>query len=270
MTSAALRLPLAHAGEGATWQALLTLLALGLLVVVVLVASGVLDLEEPGDLILPLAGVAVLASLSGATSTVLSDMVGWAFPLGMVALAALLVAALTPLELSPTSPLLLGAVAIGAVAAVVLQGPIVRAWHPTTVGLDNAVLDDLAVEIVEPERDAVVPAEGFPVVVKATGGTLGNGFMASGPPEDLPRDPEQLAGLTITVVSSETGQSASFIGDPRQDCTRGCTEATYEVSVDAPGEWTVFVEAKTADTRAFTRTDGSSGAPTDSVTVTAE
>ena len=35
MTHAVLLAPLAHAGEGATWQALLTLLALGLVAVVV-------------------------------------------------------------------------------------------------------------------------------------------------------------------------------------------------------------------------------------------
>lgn len=268
MSPSGVTLPLAHGGEGATWQALLTLLAFGLLVVVVLVAFGVLTIDEPGDLILPLAGTAVLASLSGATSNVLSDWVGWAFPVGVIALVVLLVAASTPLHLSWASPLLWGAVVVGAVGAVVLQGPIVRAWHPTTVGQDNALLDDLAVEIVQPEPEATIPAGTFELAVRATGGTLGEGFVESG--TSAPSDPEDQVGLTITVVSLETGENDSFVGDPVEDCADGCDQATYEVTIDEPGEWSVFVEAKTADTRAFTRTDGSSGTPTASVAVTVE
>ena len=266
MTSTGLLAPLAHAGEGATWQALLTLLALGLVLVVVLVAFRVLTVDEPGDLILPLAGTAVLASLSGATSTVLSDWVGWAFPIGVVALITLLAVALSPLELSPTSPVLWGAVVVGTIAALVLQGPITRAWHPTTVGLDNAQLDDLAVDITRPEDGATVPSGTIELVVEATGGSLGEGFVETG----APADPEELVGLTITIVSLETGANESFEGDPVEECTDGCDAATYEVPLEEPGEWTIFVEAKTADTRAFTAPGGTSGTPTDSVTVTVE
>ncbi len=258
-------LPLAHAGEGATWQALLTLLGIGLVVVVVLAMFGVVTIAEPGDLILPLAGAAVLASLSGATSEILSDWVGWGFPVGVVALLALVVASLTRWDLGPPSPLLWGAVVVGMVAAVTLQGPIVRAWHPTEVGLDNALLDDLAVEIVTPEPDATVPAGTFDVVVEAAGGSLGDGFVDEG--GDVPEDPEERIGLTITVVSLETGENEAFPGDPQEDCAAGCDRATYPVTIDEPGRWTVFVEAKTADVRAFTRTDGSSGTPTASITV---
>jgi hypothetical protein len=268
VTMAGLVLPLAHAGEGATWQALLTLLALGLLVVAVLALFGVVTIEEPGDLILPLAGVAVLASLSGATSTVLSDWVGWAFPVGVVVLVALVLTSLTALDLSPTSPLLWGTVVLAVVGAVVLQGPIVRAWHPTDVGLANALLDDLAVEILAPEPEATVPTGTVEVVVEASGGTLGEGFVdAAG---TVPEDPEEQVGLTLTVVSLESGENTSQVGDPVEDCSDGCDRATYEVTIDEPGQWTIFVEAKTADTRAFTTTSGSSGTPTASVTVTAE
>lgn len=265
MSTVAALAPLAHAGEGATWQALLTLLAIGLVAVVVLAMFGVVTIAEPGDLILPLAGAAVLASLSGATSAVLSDWVGWGFPIGVVALLALVVASLTRFDLSPTSPLLWGAVVVGAVAAIALQGPIVRAWHPVDIGLDNALLDDLAVEVVEPAPEDTVEAGTFDLVVRATGGTLGDGFVDPG--GDVPADPEELAGLTITIVSLDTGENESFPGDPREDCASGCEQATYPVTIDEPGRWTVFVEAKTADVRAFTRTDGSSGTPTASVTV---
>ena len=263
----ALVLPLAHAGEGATWQALLTLLALGLVVVVLLVAFRVVTLEEPGDLILPLAGTAVLASLSGATSEVLSDWVGWAFPIGVVALLALVLASSTSLTLGWTSPLLGATVALAALGAVVLPGPIVRAWHPTEVGLDNALLDDLAISIEQPADGATLSTGPVEVVVEARGGTLGDGFDTTAAP---PGDPEELVGLTITVVNLDTGANDSVAGDPVEDCADGCDTATYEVTIDEPGEWTIFVEAKTADVRAFTRTDGSSGTPTANVTVTVE
>lgn len=267
MTATTLVAPLAHAGEGATWQALVTLLAFGLVAVVLLVAFGVIPVEAPGDLILPLAAAAVLASLSGATSSVLSDLVGWALPVGVVALLALLAVALTPLELSWSSPLLLGAVVVAAVGALALQGPLTRSLHPAEVGLDNARLDDLAVEIVQPPAEASVPAGTIEVVVEATGGTLGDGFVDAG---TAPEDPEEEVGLTITVVRLSTGENDSFAGDPVEDCTDGCAQATYPVTIDEPGEYSVFVEAKTADTRAFTRTDGSSGNPTTSVTLTVE
>lgn len=266
MTEVLVRLPLAHAGEGATWQALLTLLALGLVAVVLLVAVGVIRIEEPGDLILPLAGTAVLASLSGATSEVLSDWVGWAFPIGIVALLTLLLVALTTLRLSLTSPVLVGAVAVGAAAAVLLHGPITRAWHPSTVGLANAPLDDLMIEVVAPEDGASIEPGTVELVVEARGGSLGDGFVADGGPDD----PEEQVGLTITVVSLETGENTATVGVPLEDCADGCDRATYELTIDESGEWSIFVEAKAADTRAFTRTDGSSGTPTDSVTVTVE
>lgn len=259
-------LPLAHAGEGATWQALLALLSFGLVAVVVLVAFRVITVDEPGDLILPLAGAAVLASLSGATSEILSDTVGWAFPIGVVALGALVVAALTPLELSLTSPLLIGAVVAGAVGALALQGPITRAWHPTEVGRANALLDDLAVEIVEPDDGTTLSAGTFDLVVEATGGSLGDGFVDAG----APADPEEQVGLTITLAPRDAGETTAAVGHPTEDCSSGCDRATYSVTIDEPGEWDVFVEAKTADVRAFTRTDGSRGAPTDRITLTVE
>lgn len=260
-------LPLAHAGEGATWQALLTLLSLGLVVVLALAVAGVLTLEEPGDLILPLAGTAVLASLSGATSSVLSDWVGWAFPLGVVALVALVLAATSPLRLGLASPLTAVAVVVGAGAALALQGPITRAWHPQEIGLASAAIDDLQVEVVEPADGATVDTGPVDIVVRASGGSLGEGFVDEG---EGPDDPEEQVGVTITLVPLASGQGSSQVGDPQQDCTDGCDEATYTVEIPEPGEWTIFVEAKTADARSFTRASGSSGAPTARVTVEAE
>lgn len=250
-------LPLAHAGEGATWQALLALLSFGLVAVVVLVAFRMVTIDEPGDLILPLAGTAVLASLSGATSEVLSDTVGWAFPIGVVALVALLVAALTRLDLSLTSPLLFGAVVIGAVGALALQGPITRAWHPTEE-LQVAAVDDLEITIASPQDGATVPAGTVEVVVQVTGGTLGDGPVE---PSAAPQDPEERVVVNLSTLGSST---ETVIGDPVEDCSAGCDEATYQVTIDEPGSWDIYVEALTAASQRFAVT------PTDRVTVTVE
>ena len=91
--------PLAHAGEGAGWQALVTVLAAGVAVVFVLVAVGRITLDEPGDLILPLAGVAIVSSLAPMLSDTLSDAVTWTLPAGAVLLVGLLLAAFTRLDL---------------------------------------------------------------------------------------------------------------------------------------------------------------------------
>ena len=260
-------LPLAHAGAGATWQALLTLLSLGLAVVVILVLTRVVAIDEPGELVLPLAGVAVLAGFSGALGNILSDWVGWAFPIGVVALVVLLVHAVTSLPLTATSPLTVVAVAAALVGAYTLQGPIVRAWHPVTVGLASAPLDDLTVEIVQPAGDTTVAPGPVPVTVSVTGGSLGEAFSTTGA---LAQDPEELVGITLTAVSRETGESTSVAGDPQGTCSDGCESATFEIPINGPGEWTIFVEAKTSDARSFVSTEQSTGQVADSVTVTAE
>lgn len=250
-------LPLAHAGEGATWQALLALLSFGLVAVVLLATFRVITIDGPGDLILPLAGAAILASLSGATAELFSDTVGWAFPVGVVALVALLAAALTRLDLSLTSPLLIGAVVIGAVGALVLQGPITRAWHPSEE-LQVAAVDDLEITITSPQDGATVPAGTVEVVVQVTGGTLGDGPVE---PSAAPEDPEEGVVVNLSILGTST---ATLVGDPVEDCSDGCDEATYEVTIDEPGEWDIYVEALTAASQVFGVT------PTDRVTITVE
>ncbi|MEX1164618.1 MAG: hypothetical protein WEB03_13680 [Nitriliruptor sp.] len=125
-------LMLAHAGEGATWQALLVVSSLGMVIVFGLVLIGRVQMSQPDDLVLPLAGVAIVSSLAPLGGELLSDWVGWAFPIGVVALVALILAALTPLRLAFTEPATYGAVASAAIGAIALQGPITVAWHPPT------------------------------------------------------------------------------------------------------------------------------------------
>lgn len=121
---------LAHAGAGASWQAVVVLACAGLAVVVVLAAMGRLPIREGADLLLPLAAVSILSSVAPSASDVLSDAIGWALPIGIVALGALLLAATTDLELTPRSPLTMGAAVLAATAAVTLAAPLTDALHP--------------------------------------------------------------------------------------------------------------------------------------------
>lgn len=121
---------LAHAGEGASWQALLTVISVGMLVIFVLALVGRIQLETPGDLTLPIAAVAVLASLAPIAGDPVSDAAPWAVPAGVVLLVALIVAASTSRRLTPTSPLTIGTVVLAVVASLALAPLLVDAWYP--------------------------------------------------------------------------------------------------------------------------------------------
>lgn len=239
-------LVLAHAGEGATWQALLTLLSLGLVVVFVLVLVGRLRMQQPDDLVLPLAGVAILASLSGAVSSTLSDWVGWAFPVGATVLVALVLAAVTKSSLSWTTPLTLGTVAVAAVAAFALHDPIVRAWHPVAF----ASTDEVAVTILQPEDGDVVTTGTVDVTVAVEGDWQIGVPNASG---------ERLGVMRIFLDGFETDRV-----NPVENCTAGCSVATFPVELEEPGEVRLQVEFVALDGTQFVSTTF------DSVTLTVE
>lgn len=103
------------------------------------------------------------------------------------------------------------------------------------------------------------------MTVEVTGGSLGDGFSTAGA---VAEDPEELVGITLTSVSLETGESNSVAGDTEEGCADGCARATFEIPVGGPGDWSIFVEAKTSDVRPFVSTGQSTGQATDSVTVT--
>ena len=124
----------AHAGAGATWQALLTVVSFGVLVLFVMALVGRLKLDAPGDLTLPLAAVAVIASLAPVAGDVISDLAPWAVPAGAVLLVALVVAAATEWVLTPRSPLAIGAVVAAVVLALALGPTLVSAWYPNGFG----------------------------------------------------------------------------------------------------------------------------------------
>lgn len=229
-------LVLAHAGEGATWQALLTMLSLGLMVVFVLVLAGKLRMRQPDDLVLPLAGVAILAALSGAVSETLSDWVGWAFPIGVALLIALVLAALTKLSIGWTTPLTIGAVVVAAVAATTLYTPIIRAWHPVSFASD----ENIGVTIVEPSDGATVTTGTIDVVVTVSGDWQIGVPNASG---------ERLGVMRVFLDGFETDRV-----NPVENCTAGCSTATYRVQIDEPGEVRLQVEFVALDGTQFVST----------------
>lgn len=123
-------LPLAHAGPGASWQAVVTIICLGLVLLFVAVVAGWFEVREPGDLLLPVAAVVIIAGLGTGVSETVSDWVGWAIPIGVAAIGALVVATLTSLELTVRSRFVWGAVVVAVVAAILLTEPLTDALHP--------------------------------------------------------------------------------------------------------------------------------------------
>lgn len=251
---------LAHAGAGATWQAMLVLVSIGVALVVVGVASGRVPMDEPGDLVLPLAATAVLASLSGATANVVSDWVGWWFPAGVVALVGLVLASSTSLELSWRSPLAIAVVGLALASAVLLHRPIERAWHP----VDGQLRDDVEIAITAPEDGATVAIGTVEVVVEVTGGSVGGDDASGGPDGPDPEEGGRVVVAVDGVVTTEDGRPVA----PREDCSDGCTRVTFEVPVER-GPHVVSAEFLTAQGESFATTP--SGSPTlDLVTIAAE
>lgn len=135
---------LAHAGAGADWQALLTAITIGLLVVFLLALTRRITIDSFDDLVVPLAAIAVLSGIAGPmASGLLSDLVGYVVPAGAVVLLALLLAAGSDLELRWSSPLALAAASVAAISAILLGPRLSLAWHPPeTTGdtMDGAAL----------------------------------------------------------------------------------------------------------------------------------
>lgn len=250
---------LAHAGAGATWQAMVVLCSFGLVVVFLGVAFGRLRIEEPGDLVLPFAGIAVLASLSGATNSYLSDWVGWWTPIGVVALVGILVHTFTPLRLTPRSPLTWGLVVVAVVSSLFLHTPLETAWHPVPTGIQR---DDIEVTITTPANGTDVPIGPTVVTVQVTGGTIG-----PGPTDKPPVDPEELGVVQVFVdgilVADDDGRAA----EPNESCAQGCTTATWDVDL-ARGAHVVSVEFLASDLESFAANTAGS-ATVDLVTIEA-
>lgn len=245
---------LAHAGPGSTWQAAVVVAGVALTICVLLAAAGRLSLSGPGDLIVPLAVTAIAMSLGPLANVWLSDAIGWGLPLAVVCLVALVLGALTPLELTPAAPLTLGTVALAGVSIYLLAGPLTVALHPPVDLLPLA--EDVEVVIATPDDGAVVPAGAVEVTVEVTGGGIGPWTT---PLEDLPTDPEEAGSIRLFV----DGDPQEVSWDAACTVESPCSSVDVQVQVP-PGESQVTVE--------FVRGDGAPFAPlvVDRVTLTAE
>lgn len=242
---------IAHAGAGATWQAMVTLVSFGLVGVLLGVVTGRIRLDEPGDLVLPVAATAVLASLSGATNAFLSDWIGWWAPIGAVALVAIALHTFTAVELTPRSPVTIASAVIAIVAAVALHTPLEDAWHPVVTGMQR---DDVAIEITTPKDGSDIPLGATTVTVEVTGGTIGANSTSS-----RPDDPEEAGIVHVFVDGILATNDASRPLPPREDCSDLCTTATWDIDLDR-GSHVISVEFLSANLESFTTTVA--GSPT--------
>jgi hypothetical protein len=244
---------LLHAGAGSTWQAMVVVVGVVLAGVVLAAAIGRITISSRDDLLLPVAGAAIASSLGAVAHELLSDAIGWALPLAVVSLVALLLAAFTPLELRFPSPLAMGAVAVTIVAIVLLYEPLTVALHPPAELLPLA--DDSEVSIVAPSDGAEVAAGPVAVVVEVTGGSIGPGGV---PLAELPDDPEEAGALLVALVEVDEdgtlGDQTSIDPDTASSCTvaEPCEQVGFDVEVPA-GTYRLIVE--------FVRGDGLPLAP---------
>jgi uncharacterized membrane protein (UPF0136 family) len=254
---------LAHAGPGSTWQSMVVVAGVVLTGFVVAAGLGLVEVECADDLVVPLASTAIVSSLGTIAHEIVSDGIGWALPLAVVSLLALIVGALTRLDLRFPSPLPMGAIALGGVGAVVLYAPLTIALHPPPELLPLS--DDSSIMIVEPADGGTVegPVE---VTVEVMGGSLGPGRV---PLEELPEDPEEAGTLSIAIEEvrddDAVTQQQLLEAEYAEVCTvsEPCERVSFALD-PSPGTYELTIE--------FIRGDGVPLAPfvRDRITVTVE
>jgi hypothetical protein len=255
---------LAHAGPGSTWQAMVVVASVVLAGALLLAVIGRLSIADRDDLLVPLAAAAIASSLGPLAHEWLSDGIGWALPLGVVSLLAILLGALTPLELRLPAPLAMGSIALAVVSSVLLYPTLTGALHPP--GELLPLSDDSEVRIVVPADGEQVEAGPVSVVVEVAGGSIGPGQV---PLADLPDDPEEAGDLAVAIeeVREDGGatQQQRIEVDYAEECTLAapCDQVSFVVPA-GPGTWQLTVD--------FTRGDGTPLAPfvRDRVTFVAE
>lgn len=237
MTAPAL---LAHAAAGATWQALVVVVAGGLAVMFVAAVAGRLALSSGDDLILPLAAVAIVSSVAPAFSDALSDAVTWALPAGAVLLVTLLVATFTRLQLTLRSTLTWTAVALAIVLAVSLRPALTASLHPPVDALPGS--EDVTLAVVEPQPGATVPAGPLEVTFRVEEGSL----LPADHEDPEPHVPQEHGRLRILV------DGLPVEGEPLDTCTvtQPCSEVTYRIEVER-GERRIVAEFVTQDRLPF-------------------
>lgn len=220
---------LAHIGSpNNPWIGVMTVSAWVLLVIFGLVAARRLELEAPGDLLLPFAAVVLVAGLTGSLGDFINDQGPWAVPAGLVVLVALLWAAFGELDLEWGHRPPYVVVGIAVVAAIALYAPLEDLWFPTSPDdVPLPVPDDAAVsaQVVDP-----LDEEGrFTVRVSLRGATFGDGTETPredpetglrpkfpiGPIVLTPPIPEECVALERCVEADfELALPPGFVDDP--------------------------------------------------------
>ena len=237
---------LAHAGAGSTWQAMVVVGAIVLAAAFLAAASGWLELDSGDDLVLPIAAAAIASSVAPLADAWLSDAVGWGLPLLVTAVIALVLGALTPLDIHFPGPLPMGAVALAGVTAVLLYPTLTVALHPP--GETLPLSDDSQVTIVSPAQGAQVDTDEVEVAVEVTGGSFGPGDV---PVDALPQDPEEAAGLAVAIEEvrdDAVTQQRRVDVEYEQRCTLEdpCSSVRFPLPVE-PGTYQLTVELTRGD-----------------------
>lgn len=235
-------LVLAHAGAGATWQALVVVAAAGFSVVFIGAVAGRVQLSSGDDLILPVAAVAIVSSIAPAFSESLSDAVTWAMPAGAVVLVAILLAAFTRLHLTRRSALTWGTVGLAAVLAVALRPTLTNSLHPADADLLPQG-DDVELEVVDPADGAVAAGGALEVTYRLTGGTL----LPAEHDDPTEHGPAEHGRLRLLV------DGLPVEGEVLDTCTvaEPCREVTYALNLER-GERRIVAEFVTQDELPFT------------------
>ncbi len=236
---------LAHAGAGASWQALVAVLCWLVAVLFILAITKVVKIQTPGDLVLPLAGIVIVSSLGTSASDTLSDQIGWSLPVGIVALAGLVAASMKPDEWTIKARPAQATIVVAAVAALALNGWLTSVLHPAPEYFDVSSLpvrDDVELDITAPEDRSTVGTS-VTLVVEVTGGTVGGQLLAE---DDAPADPEELGLIRILDGASVLAVT------PRETCSAEapCTTLTYDLEL-APGKHQILAEFLTATGTTF-------------------
>lgn len=237
---------LAHIGSpNNPWIGVMTVSAWVLLVVLGLHVARRLEIDTPGDLLLPFAVVVLVAGLTGSLGDFINDQGPWAVPAGLVALVALLVAAFRDVDFHWGQRRTFVVMALAVVAAIALYNPLENLWFPT--GPEDIPLPPLedgqvTAEVVEPLAD-----DGTLVVSV----TLDDATFGDNTPGPRPDDPE-------TELMPRFQVGAVYLTPPiPEECVEAeaCTEAEFELTLpsgvvsDPPDS--LVVELLTADQLPF-------------------
>lgn len=240
-------LVLAHVlSQDNPWIPLLTVGGIAVIVVHVLVATGRLQIEEPGDLLLPGASVVLAAGLAGSLASAdwLLDQGPWVVPAALVVIVALVVVAVTDrVEIGPGAGRTTAAVTgLALVAGVAAFGPLDDAWfgeEPTVFAVEPGDAE-VTLSLVDTSDDGVLR-----VVVELTGGTIGDNVPRATRPDDPER--EMFVKFLLDGQVAFPSVPTTCASDP------DCTSAEFQLRHDPdepPRE--VTVELLTADQVPFT------------------